>query len=84
MFLISFSSFMATLKSMKLLRFNKNMTVLGYTLLYIAKPFLSFLFAMFIVFIAYSHMAFMVYNSLLLEFNSFLYSMGTLFTLMLS
>lgn len=75
---------MATTKFLKLLRFNKNMNVLGYTLLYIAKPFMSFMMAMVLVFIAYSHMAFLVFNTLLLSFNSFTSSMGTLFTLMLS
>lgn len=84
LFVISFVTFIATVKSLKLLRFNKNMNILGYTMLYVAEPLMSFLVAMITVFIAYSHMAYLVYNSLLLEFNSFLYSIFTLFTLMLS
>lgn len=84
LYLVALCTFVATTKSLKLLRFNKKMNVLGYTLLYIARPLMSFMLTMGIIFLAYSHMVYMVYNSLLLEFNSFTYTMGTLFTLMLS
>lgn len=82
--IVSATTFIATIKSLKLLRFNKNMNILGYTMLRIAQPLLMLFVAMVTVFIAYSHMAFLVYNSLLLEFGSFLNSIFTLFTLMLS
>ncbi|KAF6020742.1 PKD1L2 [Bugula neritina] len=84
LFLLAFISFVATVKFLKLLRFNKKMNVLGHTLLYIARPFVSFMFTMLMVFVAYSHMAFLVFNTLLLSFSSFTSSMSTLFTLMLN
>ncbi|XP_067928132.1 polycystin-2-like [Watersipora subatra] len=84
LYLLAFLTFISTAKFLKLLRFNKKMNVLGYTLLYIAKSFVSFMVAMGMVFFAYSHMAYLVFNTLLLEFSTIISSMSTLFTLMLN
>jgi len=84
LYLLAFLVFIATTKFLKLLRFNKKMNVLGYTLLHIAGSFGSFMIAFLLMFIAYSHMAFLVFNTLLYGFSSITRSMTTLFTLMLN
>ena len=84
LFVLAFLVFLCTCKFLKLLRFNKKMNMLGYTLLYIAKPFLNFMVALITVFIAYSHTSYLVFNTVLAEFQSLGRAMTTLFTLMLS
>ena len=76
--------FLANIKLLKLLRFNKKINALGLTLSYIASPLLSFLLALLIVFIAFAQLSYVVFARVLLSFSTFLASCETLFTLMLS
>jgi len=83
-YLLSFIIFIATVKVLKLLRFNKKMASLGMTMAYIVKPLLSFSVAWGIVFIAFAQMAYLVFARLLQSFSTFIAASNTLFTLMLN
>jgi len=84
LYILAFLVYIATSKFLKLLRFNKKMNVLGYTLLHVAGTLGSFMIAFLLMFVAYSHMSFLVFNTLLYGFSSITRSMTTLFTLMLN
>ncbi|XP_072168153.1 polycystin-2-like protein 1 [Diadema setosum] len=75
--------FIANLKFMKLLRFNRRLLLLSMTLKSAGYDILHYLVVFGIVFMAFSTMAFAMYNAYLVSFSSFGATIETLFSTLL-
>ncbi|XP_071504856.1 polycystin-2-like protein 1 [Diadema antillarum] len=75
--------FIANLKFMKLLRFNQRLLLLSMTLKSAGYDILHYLVVFGIVFMAFSTMAFAMYNAYLVSFSSFGATIETLFSTLL-
>ena len=76
--------FLSTIKFMKLLRFNKRIGMLSSTLAVAAKPVAQFMMMFMCIFTGYTLMAYVMFNTYSRDFSSFITTMQTLFSAMLS
>ena len=83
-YLMSIIVFLSTLKFLKLLRFNKRIGMLSSTLAVAAKPVAQFMLMFLCIFTGYTMMAYVLLNTHSLHFSSFVTTMETLFSAMLS
>ena len=83
-YLLSIIVFLSTLKFLKLLRFNKRIGMLSSTLAVAAKPVAQFMLMFLCIFTGYTMMAYVLFNTHSLHFSSFVTTMETLFSAMLS
>ena len=75
--------FLATLKFLKLLRFNKKVTQLCSTLTLAAKPLLGFFITFLILFCAFAMMGTLAFGRENYDYHTFISTLETLFAMML-
>ena len=83
-YLIAFLVFMYTIRFIRLLRFNKKISVLGDTLVYVSKPIISFMVVFIMAFCAFAMTAYAIFGKTLYTFRNFVVTMETLVSMMLS
>lgn len=76
--------FCAFIKLLKVMRFNKRISMIGLTLKYMMKPLGSFMLGLFIIFFAYVQMSYIVFGTQLFEFSSLTSSVLHMVTMMLN
>ncbi|XP_013386043.1 polycystic kidney disease protein 1-like 2 [Lingula anatina] len=76
--------FVYTVKFLKLMRFNRRMSVIGRTLKEAGKPMFVYLMAFFIIFLAYGQFAYILFGRVLLNYSTFITTLETLFSMMLN
>ena len=82
-YLVGFVVFLATIKFLKLLRFNKRIAMLSSTLRHGAKDFFMFSIVFFIMFFAYVQFFFLIYKNDMIDFSSFIIAAETCLQMML-
>nr|XP_002732126.1 PREDICTED: polycystic kidney disease protein 1-like 2-like [Saccoglossus kowalevskii] len=75
--------FLANLKFLKLLRFNKRMSLLSSTLRAASKDIISYFFMFAIVFLAFAEAFYLIFTRTVFDFADFVYTLETLFGTML-
>lgn len=80
---LGFSVFCAFLKFLKLLRFNRRMSLLVQTIKVSGKPLLSFFFMFLLFFMAYTQAAFLVFGSTNEDYATFIVAAETMLTMTL-
>jgi polycystin 1L2 len=83
LYMVGFIVFWATIKFIKLLRFNKIMSMFGSTLKYASKPLVSFTFMFAIVFFAFLHFFYLTFMSLLESFSSVVFTAEMMLQMMI-
>ncbi|KAL5017875.1 hypothetical protein ScPMuIL_003597 [Solemya velum] len=83
-YLIAFLVFLQTIRFLKLLRFNKKISLLTSTLWFTAGPLLSFGIVFMIGFLAFSMTCHLFFGSIMREFRDFISTMETLLSMMLN
>ena len=83
-YILSIIVFLSTLKFLKLLKFNKRIGMLSSTLAVAAKPVAQFMLMFLCIFTGYTMMAYVLLNTYSIHFSSFITTMETLFSAMLS
>ena len=81
--ILGFSVFCAFLKFLKLLRFNRRMSMLVQTIKVSSKPLLSFFFMFMFFFIAYTQTAFLAFSSTNEDYATFIVAAETMLTMTL-
>ncbi|XP_013386006.1 uncharacterized protein LOC106155635 isoform X2 [Lingula anatina] len=76
--------FLAVLKSMRLLRFNKRMSIIGVTLKEAGKPMITFGIVFFVLFFAYAQLMYNIFGHMLLDYSTFITCCETMFSMMLN
>jgi polycystin 1L2 len=82
-YMVGFTEFLATIKFIRLLRFNKYMNLLALTLQFDARSLVSFTFVFFIVFGDFVAFFYLIYNCYLTTFLTYLNSMMTCFQMLI-
>ena len=74
---------METLRFLRLLRFNKKVSLFTSTMMYVAKPLLSFGVVFMSGFLAFSTTAYFFFNTYMFDFRTFVSTLETLLSMML-
>lgn len=83
MYMVGWTVFLATLKFIRLLRFNKRMSMLGATLKVGAKPLSQFSVLFLVVFFSYAQFFFLIYSQLMQSFSTVIKSAETCLQMLL-
>ena len=81
-YMVGFTEFLATIKFIRLLRFNSYMNLLALTLQYDSASLISFMVVFFVIFGAFVAFFYLIYNCYLFVFLTFLNSMMTSFQML--
>ncbi|XP_052071199.1 polycystin family receptor for egg jelly-like [Mytilus californianus] len=82
-YFIGILAFMETLRFLRLLRFNKKVSLFTSTMMYVAKPLLSFGVVFMSGFLAFSTTAYFFFNTYMFDFRTFVSTLETLLSMML-
>jgi polycystin 1L2 len=82
--MIAFLVYMYTIRFIRLLRFNRKISVLGDTLMHVGKPIVNFMIVFIVAFCAFAMTAYIFFGRNLRTFRNFVTTLETLISMMLS
>lgn len=82
-YVTAFIAFVANIKFLRLLRFNKNIAFLGATLKHAAKELIGFGFSFFVLFVAFATFAYKLFGVKLHQFHTFISTLEALYSMLL-
>ncbi|XP_077869620.1 polycystin-1-like protein 2 [Saccoglossus kowalevskii] len=82
-YIISVIVFVSILKFLRLLRFNRRMSLLGSTIKYASKDLIYFAVVFFVIFFTYGQFGYLVFGRSVYKYSDFTLAVETLFTMML-